>query len=114
ANPGEADVKLTSAECADAKVVQLHEVVMKDSTPIMEEIKEGIAVPAGSQAELVPGGHHIMLMMLKRRLAVGDQVTITLHFSDGGSLVVKAPVKESVVATSPARVVASPTAQASS
>jgi copper(I)-binding protein len=88
-NPGEADVKLTSADCADAGMVQLHEMVM-------QETKEGIAIPAGSHAHLTPGGFHIMLMMLKHELDVGDQVTITLHFSDGGSLVVEAPVKDAV------------------
>jgi copper(I)-binding protein len=61
----------------------------------MEEATEGIAVPAGDHADLMPDGSHIMLMMLKRELEVGDEVEITLHFSDGGSLVVEAAVKES-------------------
>lgn len=95
-NPGEADVKLTSAECADAGVVQLHEMVMQDGAMVMQETKEGISIPAGSHAHLTQGGFHIMLMKLRRKLEVGDQVSITLHFSDGGSLVVKAPVKDAV------------------
>lgn len=95
-NPGDADVKLTSAECADAGVLQLHEMVMQAGKMVMQETKEGIAVPAGGHAHLTPGGFHIMMMMLNRKLAVGDRVTLTLHFSDGGQLTVVAPVKELV------------------
>ncbi len=95
-NPGEADVKLTSADCAEAGVVQLHEMVMQDGKMVMQETRDGIAVPAGSHAHLAPGGYHIMLMMLKKEFAVGDQVALTLHFSDGGTLQVSAPVKEFV------------------
>ena len=95
-NPGDEDVKLTSAECEDAGVVQMHEMVMLDGKMIMQETTEGIPVPAGSRTHLAPGGFHIMLMMLNRTRAVGDRVSLTLHFSDGGSLQVTAPVKEFV------------------
>lgn len=93
-NPGDEDVKMTSADCADAGVVQMHEMVPLDGKMIMQETKEGIPVPAGSDAHLIPGGFHIMLMMLNRTVAVGNRVSLTLHFSDGGSLEVTAPVKE--------------------
>ena len=35
-----------------------------------------------------------MLMMLKKELPIGDEVTCTLKFSDGVTKEVKAPVKE--------------------
>ena len=92
-NPGDADVRLTSAECTDSGVVQLHEMVLQDGKMIMQETKEGIAVPAGGHAHLTEGGFHIMLMMLKHKLTVGERVRLTLHFSDGILLHVVAPVK---------------------
>lgn len=95
-NPGAEDVRLTSAECAVAGMVQLHEMVTVDGRKVMQEAKDGVVVPAGSHVHLTPGGYHIMLMQLSGPLAVGDQVELTLHFSDGSSLPVTAPVKEFV------------------
>jgi len=95
-NPGDTDVKLVGADYADAGMVQVHEMVMKDGAMVMQEAKGGAVVPAGSHLHLAPGGYHVMLMMLKKELAVGDEVNLTLHFSDGSSLPVTAPVKEFV------------------
>lgn len=95
-NPGDADVRLTSADCAGAGVVQLHEMVMHDGKLVMRETEDGIAVPAGLHSHLAPGGFHIMLMKLHREFEAGDRVLLDLHFSDGGSLTVPALVKESV------------------
>jgi copper(I)-binding protein len=39
-----------------------------------------------------------MLMKLGHDFAVGDRVALTLHFSDGGTLQVEAPVKKFVQA----------------
>lgn len=95
-NPGAADVRLTSAECADAGMVQIHEMVKSGDKMMMQEAKDGAVVPAGSHLHLTPGGFHIMLMKLSREFAVGDSVALTLHFSDGSSLPVTAPVKDFV------------------
>lgn len=95
-NPGDADVRLVGAECADAGMVQVHEMVMQDGKMVMQEAKGGAVVPAGSHLHLAPGGYHVMLMMLKKPFLVGDQVALTLRFSDGRSLAVTAPVKEFV------------------
>lgn len=95
-NPGEAAVQLTSAECPGAGIVQLHEMVMQNGKMAMQEVKGGVPIPAGSHTHLAPGGFHVMLMKLQQDFAVGDQVTLTLHFSDGGSLDIQAPVKEFV------------------
>ena len=92
-NPGDADVRLTSAECTDAGVVQLHEMVPQQGKMTMQETMEGIAVPSAEHAHLTEGGFHIMLTMLKRKLTVGERVNLTLHFSDGSLLHVVAPVR---------------------
>jgi copper(I)-binding protein len=95
-NPGDADVRLVGADCADAGMVQVHEMVEQDGKKLMREATDGVVVPAGSHVHLTPGGYHVMLMQLKRGLAVGEQVVLTLRFSDGRTLEVTAPVKEFV------------------
>jgi hypothetical protein len=42
---------------------------------------------------LKPGGYHVMLMKLTRPLAAGDEVTLTLDFSDGTTRTLTVPVK---------------------
>jgi copper(I)-binding protein len=93
-NSSEATVQLTSVDCPGAGIVQLHEMVMQSGKMVMQEVKGGIPVPATKATRLAPGGYHIMLMKLQKGFAIGDMVDLTLHFSDGGSLVVEAPVKQ--------------------
>ncbi|WP_232828063.1 copper chaperone PCu(A)C [Kribbella monticola] len=92
-NPGSADVKLTSATSPVAGIVQLHEMAMKDGKMVMQEKAGGITVPAGSHAHLAPSGDHVMLMGLKQALRPGDEVPLTLKFSDGSSHDLTVPVK---------------------
>ncbi|MGW7685928.1 copper chaperone PCu(A)C [Kribbella sp. NPDC054772] len=92
-NPGTTDVKLTSATSPAAGVVQLHEMAMQGGKMVMREKAGGITVPAGSHTHLSPGGDHIMLMSLKQALAPGDEVPLTLKFSDNTTHDLKVPVK---------------------
>jgi copper(I)-binding protein len=92
-NPGPADIKLTSATSPVAGLVQLHEMAMTDGKMVMQEKTGGITVPAGSHAQLAPSGDHVMLMGLKHGLEPGDEVPLTLKFSDGSSHDLTVPVK---------------------
>lgn len=94
ANPGDADVTLVKASSDVAGMTQIHEMVGGGDGMVMQEAKAGAVVPAGSHLHLKPGGYHIMLMMLKRPLAIGEEVTITLTFSTGQTATVTAPVKK--------------------
>lgn len=93
ANPTGDDVVLKSAACDDAGRAEVHEMVSKDGKMVMQEAKDGVLVKAGTHEHLKPGGNHIMLMQLKRRLPVGDQSRCTLTLSNGTTLDVLAPVK---------------------
>lgn len=93
-NPGETDITLVSATCDLAGMTQIHEMVKQGDTMVMQEAKGGAIIPAGSHLHLKPGGYHVMLMKLKQPLPIGDQVAITLTFSDGTSKQVTAPVKQ--------------------
>ncbi|MEV8371730.1 copper chaperone PCu(A)C [Kribbella sp. NPDC056861] len=84
-NPGKSDISLTSATSPVAGMVQIHEMAMKDGKMVMQEKAGGIKVPAESHAHLKPSGDHVMLMGLKQALKPGDEVPITLKFSDGSS-----------------------------
>lgn len=94
-NPSEQSVKLTSADCsAVAALTQIHEMVSVNGKSVMREAKGGVDVPAGSHLHLKPGGYHVMLMRLKKKLPVGDEVTCTLSFSTGQQVKVTASVKK--------------------
>ena len=57
-----------------------------DPSGAMTEL-DGLELPAGTTA-LQPGGTHLMLEDLRRSLAPGDTVSITLHLADGSSATV--------------------------
>ncbi|CAI9404479.1 copper chaperone PCu(A)C [Nocardioides sp. T2.26MG-1] len=93
-NNTDEDVTLESASSPVAGMAQLHEMVAVDGEMVMQEAPGGIVVRAGGGQLLQPGGYHVMLMKLKRELAPGDEVELTLGFSDGTAVEVTAPVKE--------------------
>ncbi|MBK8322990.1 MAG: copper chaperone PCu(A)C [Betaproteobacteria bacterium] len=75
----EGDAKLVSAASPVAKVVEVHEMSMKDNVMQMRAI-ESLALPAGKTVELKPGGYHVMLMDLVKPIDKGAAVPITLTF----------------------------------
>lgn len=52
-----------------------------------------LALAPDSMLSLKPGGFHIMLMNLSRKLAVGDSVDLQLQFSASGKKSIRLPVK---------------------
>ena len=55
---------------------------------------ESIPVPAGETVELKPGGYHVMLLDVKKVLAVGDTIDVTLTFEKAGEVTTTAEVRE--------------------
>ena len=92
-NTGKEDHALVAVETPAAMMVELHEHTMADGMMQMREV-EKIDLPAGATVELNPGGLHIMLMGLKSQLKPGDEVEITLIYSDGSKATAKAPVRK--------------------
>ena len=93
-NETDEDVTLESASSPAAGMVQLHEMAEVDGEMVMREVEGGIVVKAGGGQLLQPGGYHVMLMKLQQELEPGDEVELTLTFSDGTTEEVTAPVKE--------------------
>jgi hypothetical protein len=91
-NNGSTADRLVGAESDVAEAVELHISEMKGEVMTMRPI-EYVEVPANGQAELKPGGMHIMLIGLKRDLKAGEKVALTLVFENGGRIDVEAEVR---------------------
>lgn len=93
-NTGEDDVTLTGAASPVAGKVEIHEMAMVDGSMVMRKVEGGLTIEAGYGQVLMPGGNHVMLMGLTEELAAGDEVDLTLEFSDGSTEELTVPVKE--------------------
>lgn len=98
---GSDDDALTGAsvDSSIAARAELHETSMMESeegadmmmmTPVVS-----IAVPAGDEVVLEPGGYHVMLFQLAEPLVAGDEFTMTLHFEKEGDRDVTVEVRDS-------------------
>ncbi len=83
-NGGDAD-ELLRAESDVAARVELHEMKMADGVMQMKAVK-GVALPAGAEVKLAPGGYHVMLIDLKRPLKEGETFPMTLVFAKSGTV----------------------------
>ncbi len=91
-NNGVADTLLSATvDASVAGMAQVHEVVTNGGTMVMQELKAGLPIPANGTVELKSGSYHIMVMNVKKPIAAGDIVPITLVFDKAGSVLVKAP-----------------------
>jgi copper(I)-binding protein len=68
---------LVAAQSADARKVELHTMSVRDGVMRMRPL-ERLDLPAGKTVSLKPGGHHLMLIGVKRSLAVGQRVALAL------------------------------------
>ena len=71
------EAKLVAAASPAAKIVEVHEMSMKDNVMQMRAV-DAIALPAGKTVELKPGGYHVMFIDLVKPLEKGATVPITL------------------------------------
>lgn len=92
-NNGTSDRHVVKAHSAAARVVELHTHLNEGGVLKMRPVAD-IAVKAGGETILKPGGLHVMLIGLVRPLAEGDVVPITLDFDNGSSVNIEAPVKK--------------------
>jgi copper(I)-binding protein len=72
-------------------------MVMVNNVMRMRPVAE-VALPAGKDVALKPGGYHIMLMGIERQLKQGDVVPITLTVREGNgstkTVAVRAEVRD--------------------
>lgn len=91
-NTGSSDDRLISVASPIAGVAQVHEMKMVNDVMEMNELPDGIAVPAGSTVTLAPGGLHVMLMNLNGPLVEGATVALTLVFEKAGKVEIEVPI----------------------
>ncbi|MDN5688487.1 MAG: copper chaperone PCu(A)C, partial [Brachybacterium sp.] len=89
------DLILTGVTTSASSEVQLHETSPDGSGGMsMQEKEGGFELPAGEELVLEPGGRHLMLVDLTEPLRPGDQVELTLVFSEGTEHPFTATVKD--------------------
>ena len=91
-NSSNETIKITSADSAVSKVVELHTHTNDNGVMRMRQIPF-IEIPANGTTELKPGGLHIMLIGPHEPLKKGQTVKVTLQFEDGSQKQVSMPVK---------------------
>jgi copper(I)-binding protein len=84
--------KLLRAESDVAGAVELHISEMQGEVMTMRPI-EYVEVPANGEAELKPGGMHVMLIGIKHDLKPGEKVKLVLVFEKAGRIDVEAEVR---------------------
>ena len=89
-NGGGAGDRLVAANSPDFETIELHQSSMKDGVMSMSPI-EAVEVPAGSMAELKPGGMHLMMFGGKGPKE-GETITLTLVFETAGEVTLSVPV----------------------
>ena len=91
-NSGTQPVVVSGVRSADAGAAMIHETTMVNGLSTMRA-HQPLGIPPGATVRFAPGGLHIMLHALKRPLAAGDEVPLTLLLEGGGSLTVTARVR---------------------
>ncbi len=79
----DADARLVGVSSSVVPRVEVHEMKMDGDMMRMREVK-AIDLPKGKTVSLEPGGFHIMLMDLKKPIAAGDMIPLTLVVESGG------------------------------
>jgi copper(I)-binding protein len=90
-----AAVTLTSESSPIAEAAGLHETMDMGGTMHMSALDSPLIIAPGDSLVLKPGGKHLMVSGLTRRLVAGDSLPLLLNFSDGRALraiaVIRAP-----------------------
>ena len=91
ANTSATDDTLLSITAPDARSATIHATMDHGGTRMMMPTAR-VVVPASAATRLAPGGTHVMLEGLSRRVAPGDTLGLAFVFRRGGTIVVTARV----------------------
>ena len=87
-NTGKEPDRLLSGTTTAADRLEIHEMSVTDGIMRMRALPDGLAIAPGQTVKLAPGGYHIMLIGLKKPLAIGDRVPARLKFEKAGEVAV--------------------------
>lgn len=100
-NSGAADDRLVAVSSPVAKEGQIHEMAMVGDVMNMQQLSDGLAIPAGETVELKPGGYHLMLMGLSEQLVEGETIPLTLTFETAGEITIDLPIAATAATGAP-------------
>lgn len=90
-NTGDTPRSVTHIDSPAFKDSQIHRTVMEDGMAKMLPVEE-LQLPVHGSVSLEPGGLHLMLFDPLRDMHEGDIVTLVIHYGNGESVTVQAPV----------------------
>jgi periplasmic copper chaperone A len=90
-NAGALPDRLTGG-AADFATVEIHQVKSEAGVMKMEELKDGLPIPAHSSVGFAPSGYHVMFTHLTHPLNKGDTIKATLTFEHAGPIEVTFPI----------------------
>lgn len=93
ANTGDGKDTLIGISSDVAGVVQMHRTAIKNNVASMSEIKS-VDIPAHGELRFDPGSYHVELANVRRTLAPGDMIDLTLTFKNAGPVQVRAEVRD--------------------
>ncbi len=99
-NNGNKPIAIVGASSDSAATAELHAHQHSGGRMQMVQVKR-LEIPARGHVLLAPGGHHLMLINLKRSLRAGEQVGITLFDEEGKFYTAKIPVVKVVGTDTP-------------
>ncbi len=94
ANRTDRDDVLTGVSSPDADEAMVHRSSVDDRGMSTMAEAPDLAIPAGQTVRFEPGGLHVMVTGLHRRLAVGDRIELDLAFAHAGTVRVEVAVVE--------------------
>ena len=95
-NNSNSDDALLSATSDACGMIELHEMYDKgDGVMGMRPVEGGtIPLPAGGNAELKPGGLHVMCMGKQVDFEAGTEIPLTLTFENAGDMEITAVIRD--------------------
>ena len=99
-NPGKNPIHLVGAASPQYGKVEIHLSKIVSGVATMARQEQLSIAPGGALAPK-PGSFHVMLMKPKAVYEAGDTIKLTLHFLDGGSVTLDAPVRRSATLPMP-------------
>lgn len=94
-NTSSSDIHIVGASSPNSSVTELHEMAGSGGTTmVMQEMADGLTIPAESTHSLEPGGDHLMLMDVTEPIRPGSEVTFVLEFADGTTQEFTAQVRD--------------------
>lgn len=90
-NNSRTEDRLIGVATPSATKTELHTSIRMDEIIRMQKI-DSLAIPAGTEVKLAPGGHHVMLFNLKKPLAAGGRFPLILEFEKAGKVEIEVEV----------------------